>query len=166
MVPEPQGRAPITESEAAAEAWRLIEDAYRPLPAPIPTSFRDTSPIPAIGTAPPVPQPGRPPMSQRATDISGLMLAASLASVPIAGSVSLVMWTVGQADPVIVAIVCGAPVAFLAALSRVFKRAKDAAEAAPPEHHHHYSGTVLQDHSSHHTQNRGLIAHTRNELHR
>lgn len=170
MVPVPDPRkTPMTEAEAELEFRRLIEEGYCPAPlAPVPTStsFRDDTPIPAIGAAPPVPQPGRPSMSQRATDISGIMLSAGLASVPISGGVSLVMWTVGQVDPVVIGIVCVAPVAFLGALSRVFKRAKETVAAAPPEIHQHYEGTVHQDHSSYSTQTRGLIARTRNELHR
>lgn len=48
----------LTESEASAEAYRLIREAYRPeAPAPMATSFRDASPVPAVGTTPPVPQP-------------------------------------------------------------------------------------------------------------
>jgi hypothetical protein len=49
---------PLTDTEASAEAARLIREAYTPQEAtPAVTSFRDTSPVPAIGTAPPVPQP-------------------------------------------------------------------------------------------------------------
>jgi len=48
----------LTESEASAEAARLIAEAYRPTPEPRPvTAFRDTAPVPEIGTTPPVPQP-------------------------------------------------------------------------------------------------------------
>lgn len=47
---------PLTDSQASAEAARLIAEAYRPVPA-TPTYFRDDSPVPAIGTAPPVLQP-------------------------------------------------------------------------------------------------------------
>lgn len=49
----------LTAAEAADEAARLIREAYRPQdtePRPV-TSFRDTSPVPAIGSTPPVPQP-------------------------------------------------------------------------------------------------------------
>lgn len=49
---------PMTESEAAAEARRIIEENFRPEPQ-FPTSFRDDSPLPAYGTAPPVPQEDR-----------------------------------------------------------------------------------------------------------
>ncbi|MFJ6054713.1 hypothetical protein [Streptomyces sp. NPDC092307] len=47
----------MPESEAAAEARRLIDDwAARPVPHH-PTSFRDDTAPPAFGTAPPVKQP-------------------------------------------------------------------------------------------------------------
>ncbi|MEU6965061.1 hypothetical protein [Streptomyces chrestomyceticus] len=158
---------PTAPGHAPAQAHLLIqavEDVYRPAPD-MATSYRDTSPVPAVGTAPPVPQPGRPPMSQRATDLSALILTTSVASVPISGSVSLVLWTAGHVDPVVVGIVAGAPAVFLAALSRVFKRAKETAVAAPPEIHNHYSGaTVLQDHRTVTSQTHALVARTRNEL--
>lgn len=153
---------PHHKAQAAADAHHLIEaveDVYRPATA-VPTAYRDASPLPAVGTAPPVPQPGRPPMSQQATDISGVMLAAGIASVPVAGSVSLVMWTIGQIDPLVVGIVSGAPVALLAVLSRVLKGVQQAREAAPPTHHHHYTGTVVQDRTTVTSHTRGLIART------
>ncbi|MDX2973482.1 MULTISPECIES: hypothetical protein [Actinomycetes] len=51
---------PLTESEASAEAYRLIHEAYRPqAPALKPTSFRDHSPVPPIGDTPPVHQPDK-----------------------------------------------------------------------------------------------------------
>lgn len=50
-------RPPLAESEASAEAYRLIADAYRPNSPTGPTSYRDTTPVPAIGDTPPVPQP-------------------------------------------------------------------------------------------------------------
>ncbi|WP_427251132.1 hypothetical protein [Bacillus cereus] len=103
-------------------------------------------------------------MSQRATDLSALILTASFASVPISGSLSLLLWTAGHVDPVVVGIVAGAPTTFLLALSRVFKRAKETAAAAPPEIHNHYGGTVLQDHRTVTSQTHALVARTRNEL--
>ncbi|WP_030753192.1 hypothetical protein [Streptomyces sp. NRRL S-31] len=56
MTTDPQ--YPLTDTEASAEAKRLIREAYRPeTPAPAATTFRDTTPVPAIGSAPPVLQP-------------------------------------------------------------------------------------------------------------
>ncbi|MEU3521822.1 hypothetical protein ABZ770_42455 [Streptomyces sp. NPDC006654] len=109
-----------------------------------PTSYRDDSPVPTVGTAPPVPQPGRPPMSQRATDASALMLSASVASVPIGGMTSLVLYTIGHTDPTSLAIAASAPAALavpILALALLVKRAK---AAAPDVHHHHYNAPVDQ----------------------
>jgi hypothetical protein len=52
-------RPPLTESAASAEAYRLIREAYQEAPAPMATSFRDTSPVPAFGDALPVHQDDR-----------------------------------------------------------------------------------------------------------
>ena len=52
---------PMSDSEAAAEAKRIIEENFRPEP-PVrhfPTSFRDDSPVPAYGDTPPVHQDDR-----------------------------------------------------------------------------------------------------------
>ncbi|MFF0170239.1 hypothetical protein [Streptomyces prasinus] len=160
----PAGRA-LSEAQEKAEAARLIAECYSDN-APVATFYKDVSPVPTTGSAPPVQQPGRAPMSQRATDISGIMLSAGLASVPISGGISLVMWTVGHVDPVTVGIVCVAPVAFLGALSRVFKNVKAVAEAAPPVIHQHYEGTVIQDNTEINTHTRGVIARTRNHFDR
>jgi hypothetical protein len=137
--------AHMSETEAEAEAQRLIDDAYRPAPA-VPTSYRDPSPVPAVGDSPPVAQPGRPPMSQRAADASGVMLAGGIASLLVGGSASLVLYSLGQVDPVTLAIAAGAPVAFVAALSKVVRALS--ASAVHTEHHHHYTGPVEQDHTT------------------
>ncbi|WP_432021057.1 hypothetical protein [Streptomyces sp. 1222.5] len=57
MTTDPQ--YPLTETEASAEAARLIREAYRQEAdvRPAPTYFRDHSPVPTVGTTPPVPQP-------------------------------------------------------------------------------------------------------------
>lgn len=47
----------LTDSEASAEAARLIREAYRPVAPATPTYFRDTTPVPAFGTTPPERQP-------------------------------------------------------------------------------------------------------------
>lgn len=132
-----------------------------------PTAYRDDTPTPAIGTTPPVPQPGRPPMSQKATDTSALMLSAGAAALPIGAAATGILWASGNADPTVIGLICAAPVALavpILALTRLMNRAKQAAAALPPEHHHHYSGPVHQDHTVVTTQTRGVWAKTRNEL--
>ncbi|MFF7641504.1 hypothetical protein [Streptomyces canus] len=150
---------PLTDDQAATEAARIIADAYRPAPE-VPTSYRDTSPLPAYGDMPPVVQPGVPPMSQRAVDASRLMLTAGLATVP-PGLIAIgVLVASREADPTVIGMICAAPAAVavpVLALARLFRRI---GEAAPDEYHHHYSGPVHQEHTTTHT--RGLFASTRN----
>ncbi|SEF19006.1 hypothetical protein [Streptomyces sp. Ag109_O5-10] len=135
---------PLSPAAAAAEAERLIAEAYRPdTPPPVPavTSYRDTNPLPAYGSTPPVAQQGRPPMSQRAVDVSTVMLAGSVASVPVGGITCLVLWTLDAVNPVNLAIGGLTPVAILLAAGALLSRLK----GVHTEHHHHYSGPVHQD---------------------
>ncbi|WBO64477.1 hypothetical protein [Streptomyces camelliae] len=149
----------LTDAEAAAEARRIIEDAYRPAPT-TPTAYRDTSPLPAYGSALPVPQPGLPPMSQRATDASRLMLTAGLATVP-PGLIAIGLLIASRhADPTVIALLLGAPAVPILALTRLLRRAKD---AMPPEIHNHYTGPVYQDQRNLHTTTRGVWAKTTNQ---
>ncbi|WP_308056982.1 hypothetical protein [Streptomyces scabiei] len=138
-----------------AEARRLLAALDQ-----IPTSFRDETPVPPVGSALPVPQPGRPPMSQKATDASALMLSAGVASLPLGAAVTGVLWASGAADPAVVGMICGAPAALVLALSRLVRGVKQAA----PDVHHHYTGDVHQDYSQVNTTTRGVWARTRNQL--
>ncbi|MFI0230052.1 hypothetical protein [Streptomyces sp. NPDC017086] len=152
----------MTDTEAAAEARRIIADAYRPAPA-VPTAYRDTTPVPAYGSTPPVVQPGTPPMSQRAVDAGRLMLTAGLATVP-PGLIAIGLLIASEhADPTVIGLICSAPAAIavpILALARMLRRAKD---VVPNVHHHHYTGPVRQEHTTTHTH--GLIARTHTELH-
>ncbi|MET8098471.1 hypothetical protein ABZV29_18585 [Streptomyces sp. NPDC005236] len=144
--------APMSEAEAAAEARRIIADAYRP------TAYRDDTPVPAHGDTPPVAQPGRPPMSQGATDASVLMLSGA-AAVSMTGLTAAVLMYVSQfADPVVCGLVFGAPTALVLALARLAKRAKPA-----PDVHHHYTGPVHQDQRTVHSRTTGVWAKTNNQ---
>ncbi|AVH61575.1 hypothetical protein C4B68_34080 [Streptomyces dengpaensis] len=158
-MPEPKPTAPAAGqahlNDQAQQLLAAIEDAMR-----TPTSFRDDTPVPHHGTAPPVPQPGRPPMSQGAVDASTMMLSGGVATVLVGGAASLVMLASGHADPTVCAIIFGAPAGLVLALSRLVKRAK---ESQPDEHHHHYNGTVYQDQRHTHTSTRGVWAKTNNQ---
>lgn len=156
----PEQPAPVGQPTAQAERIiRAVEEVYNP-----PTSYRDDTPLPTVGSTPPVLQPGRPPMSQRATDASALMLSGGAASLLVGGSASLVMWASGHADPVVCAIVLGTPTALALAIGRLIGHIKATVEAAPAPVHHHYSGTVIQDSRSATSTTRGIIANNRNEL--
>ncbi|HEY8982674.1 MAG TPA: hypothetical protein VIU15_24190, partial [Streptomyces sp.] len=136
----------------------------RPAPT-LSTSYRDTSPLPPHGDTPPVPQPGIPPMSQRAVDASRLMLTAGLATVP-PGLVAIgILVASRQADPTVIGMICAAPAAVavpVLALARLFTRAREATPDVPDTHHHHYDGPVYQDQRTTHTRTAGLWAKTDN----
>ncbi|MET9916242.1 hypothetical protein ABZZ04_04040 [Streptomyces sp. NPDC006435] len=154
--PAPVGR-PLTAAEADLRARRLIDEAYTP------TSHRDDSPLPAYGPTPPVAQPGRPPMSQGATDASALLLTGSVASLSVGGATSLVLYTLGQVDPVTLTVGAAGPVALVLAAGSLLRAAARARADAHTEHHHHYTGPVHQDHRSTHTTTRGVWARTTNQ---
>ncbi|WP_326768846.1 hypothetical protein OG978_33760 [Streptomyces sp. NBC_01591] len=152
--PEPTDRAEVQKLANAVEE-ALAEEMK--------TFHRDDTPLPTVGPTPPVPQPGRPPMSQRATDASALMLSGGVASLLVGGSTSLVMLASGSADPVVCAVVLGAPAVLVLAIGRLAGRVKDTVEAAPPVIHQHINGDVHQDQRSINTTTRGVIANTRNQ---
>ncbi|MEU6535818.1 hypothetical protein [Streptomyces sp. NPDC047000] len=151
----------MSDTEAAAEAARIIADAYRPAPA-TPTAYRDDTPLPARGNAPPVVQPGRPPMSQRAVDASTLMLSAGAASLPVGAVAVSILLASGQADPAVIGMICAAPAGAVLAAGRLLRRAKD---AMPDVHHHHYDGPVHQDQRTITTRTTGIWAKTTNHDH-
>jgi hypothetical protein len=147
-----------TDREYAEQLIAAVNEALLP-----PTAYRDSSPIPAVGPTPPVAQPGRPPMSQKATDASALMLAAGAASLPIGGATSLVLYTLGHVDPAALAIGAAAPVALALAIGALIRTASRGLQGIHTEHHHHYAGPVSQEHHTVSTQTRGLFAKTINK---
>lgn len=158
---------PLTDAEAKVRAQQILAEWARP--AATETSYLDPSPVPAYGTTPPVPQPGRPPMSQRATDASVLMRTGSIAALSVSGGASLVLYTLSQVDPAALAIGAAGPVALVLAagyLLRSLGRAK--ADMSTTTTHHHYTGPVVQDHRSvtTTTTTKGMFARTRNDVHK
>ncbi|MDT0434082.1 MULTISPECIES: hypothetical protein [Streptomyces] len=150
--------APMSDTEAAAEASRLIADAYRPTPQQL-TAYRDTTPLPTRGTTEPVVQPGRPPMSQGATDASVLMLAGGATTAMVGGTAAVLLYVSQYADPVVCGLVFGAPTALVLALARLATRTRPA-----PDVHHHYEGsTVHQDQRNVTTRTTGVWARTNNQ---
>lgn len=174
-LPEPPARQPHATQAGQpinpdAQAFLAdVEDALKAAtkPAPlVPTSFRNDSlpSTPTIGPTPPVPQPGRPAMSQGATDASVLMLAGAGSVSMVSISAGVLMYLSQYADPVVCGIVLGAPTVVVLALCRLMRRAKEVVQAAPPVIHQTYIGTVHQDARTLNTTNRGVIANTRNQL--
>ncbi|WP_329592597.1 hypothetical protein OG195_29355 [Streptomyces sp. NBC_01362] len=154
---QPPASRPLSSAEADIRARRLIDEAYTPM------SHRDDSPLPAYGPTPPVAQPGRPPMSQKATDASALMLTGSVAALSVGGATSLVLYTLGQVDPVTLAMGAAGPVALVLAAGSLLRSLGRAKADAHTEHHHHYKGPVHQDHRAVHTTTRGMWAKTTNQ---
>ncbi|MEU0847716.1 hypothetical protein ABZ387_07075 [Streptomyces flaveolus] len=127
----------------------------------IATAFHDPTPVPQYGTTPPVPQPGRPPMSQKAVDASTVMLSASVATIPPGALAIGVMLASGYADPVVIGMIAAAPAALavpILAIARLLRGAKPA-----PDVHHHYEGPVYQDQRNVHSSTRGVWAKTNNQ---
>lgn len=146
---------PSTHDQAA----RLVEAVEEALT--LPTSYRDTSLLPAVGPNAPIPQPGRPPMSQKATDNSALMLSAGLATVP-PGLIAIgLLVASGYADPLVIGMICSAP-AFIAVPVLAIARLLRGAQGLGAEHHHHYNAPVTHHTVSTETQTRGLFAKTIN----
>ncbi|WHM30234.1 hypothetical protein OH540_09385 [Streptomyces sp. BPPL-273] len=118
------------------------------------TAFRDPTPVPKIGTTPPVPQPGRPPMSQKAVDTSTIMLSASAATIPPGVIAIGAMLASGYADATVIGMICAAPAIAavpIFAIARLLRGAKP-----EPDVHQHFHGAVTQ-HTTH-TENRGVWA--------
>jgi hypothetical protein len=152
-----------TTEHERAESARLITEALDDGGAPAATFYRDPNP-PAPTGAQPVAQPGRPPMSQRATDISGVITATGLASLPIGGGAALVLWQLSHVSPTVLAIAGLAPIGLVGAVGKALGRtAKEVAEAAPAEHHHHYEGPATVQHTEVHTESR-WFGRTTNQL--
>lgn len=164
---QPTAQAGQPAIDAQVQQFRAaIDDATR-----IPTFHRDSSEVPLIGNAPPVAQPGRPPMSQRAVDLNTTILTSSVLTTALGGAVTGILWGSGQADPTVIAWVCGCVVAVpvaialpVLALKSLMKSAKEVVQAAPAPVHHYYEGNVTIDQRSIHATTRGVIASTRNEL--
>lgn len=140
-----------------------VEDAFLAAQKPSARTSDPTVPSwadgPQIGTAPPVAQPGIPPMSQRSTDIGRTALYCGVATVP-PGLIAIgLLLASGQADPTVIGWICAAPAALAApilAVARVLRGAKDVVAAAPAEVHNHFGGPVHQEQRTVNNHNRGF----------
>ena len=118
-----------------------------------------TSPQAVIGNTPPEPQPGRTPMSQRATDQSVLMLCAGGMTLLAGGGISAVFVASDAANPIVVGVFFGGVgFVFLAAKALV----KGVKKLAPDETHHHYNAPVTVDQRTTQIETRGVWAKTDN----
>jgi hypothetical protein len=159
-LPAPKPAAPATGQAVKPLSDAVIEAAVRDTIRQ--TSFRDDTPVPKIGTAPPVAQPGIPPMSARTTEITRAIMFTSLATVPPGLVAVAVMVASEHANPTVIGMICAAPAAIAAPILALARLIRRAGEAAPDEIHNHYDGaTVYQQHT--HSSTRGVWARTNNQ---
>ncbi|MGW5197349.1 hypothetical protein [Streptomyces spiralis] len=159
VLPEPtptataagQATNPLTDAVIDAAIDHAIEEARR----------QGTTPKAVIGTAPPIAQPGRPPMSQKAVDLNTTILSVAVASVPVGGMTALVLHVLGTVDPTQLALGAAAPAALAVPILAIARLIRRAGEAAPDVHHHHYNGPV--DQREQRTENRGVWVRTNNK---
>ncbi|MDQ0694240.1 hypothetical protein [Streptomyces sp. W4I9-2] len=133
------------------------------------TYHRDETPLPVVGSAPPVEQPGRASMSQRAVDRNVTIITSSILTLAAGGAASAVLWSSGHANETVIAWICGGVVAVpvaltlpVLALKGLMKNAREVAEAAPTPVTNHFHGTVHHDSRTVTSTTRGVIANTRN----
>ncbi|MFE7485492.1 hypothetical protein [Streptomyces sp. NPDC057552] len=148
--PDPTVRRTADQLVAAVDEALLARQA---------TSYRDDRPLPAVGTTPPVAQPGQPPMSQWAVDSSGVLKAVSVASLPV----GVAVWIVGQVEPLVLGIIFGSPAVAALAVARLIAKVKDANQTAPQPITNHFHGTVHHDERTVTSTTRGIIANTRHD---
>lgn len=155
----PQAGQPHDTESVANELMASVNRAIaEELAKPYVTSYRDETSTPIIGSMPPHAQPGRAPMSQKASDASGLILSVGVACPLVGGGFALAMWSTGLANPTVIGWCVSGAVALVAAGAFFLRSLKATVEAAPPEIHQHHYGPVHQvyDHSTHEHTSHGV----------
>ncbi|MFE4969979.1 hypothetical protein [Streptomyces sp. NPDC056660] len=152
----------MTDAEATAEGRRIIADAYQPAHE-IPTAYRDTSPLPAYGTTPPVPQPDHRivPAWAAGTAVAGIGVGATCVGIGCG------IWLACQGFAAVTltsVLFVTLPIAGVAGIVAAVGSALRALRNVHTETHHHYSGPVRQETNTITAPAYGLIARNRNEL--
>ncbi|GGY11526.1 hypothetical protein [Streptomyces anandii] len=166
----------LTDAEAAAEARRIIAEAYRPVPQ-MPTAYRDPTPLPAYGSTPPVPQPDHRivPAWAAGTAVAGIGVGATCVGVgcgiwlacqgfAAVTLTSVLFVTLPIAAVAAVAAAIGSAIAAVAAVAAAIGSAVRSIKATHTETHHHYNGPVRQENTTLNTHTRGLTARTSNHV--
>ncbi|MCG7204147.1 hypothetical protein [Streptomyces arenae] len=154
----------MTDAEATAEARRIIADAYQAAHQ-IPTSYRDTSPLPAYGTTPPVPQPDHRivPAWAAGTAVAGIGVGATCVGIGCG------IWLACQGFAAVTltsVLFVTLPIAAVAGVVAAIGSALRSLKTTRTETHHHYVGPVRQETNTITAPAYGLIARNRNELNR
>jgi hypothetical protein len=155
--------APLSESEAAAEARRIIAEVYRPEPIHPGTYYRDTTPVPAIGLAAPVPQPDSRVVPEWAAGVAVASIGVGLGSFALGGGIWLVLE--GLSSVTLLGVLATiAPFAGLAALATAIGSAVSKARSGSTTHI--YQAPVAVTRRTEVTTNsRGMFSRSRTELH-
>lgn len=138
----PQSQRAHTVAEKEAE--RLIKEAFKPDPSvPTTTAYRDPTPVPAYGTAPPAHQPDRRVVPEWAAGVAVASIGAGCGAALIGAGIYAA--TAGLAQ-ISLAGVLAVAIPFLGAgfVAIAIGTAIRAARAAAPVTHHHYKGDVHQ----------------------
>ncbi|WP_432018835.1 hypothetical protein [Streptomyces sp. 1222.5] len=151
----------LSGADATEEARRIIADAYRPAPQ-IPTAYRDTAPLPAYGTTPPVAQPDSRivPAWAAGTAVAGIGVGAGFVGIGCAIWLACQGFAAVTLTSVLFITLPIAAVAVVTAIGSALRSLK----ATRTETHHHYGGPVRQENNTITAPAYGLIARNRNEL--
>jgi hypothetical protein len=151
-------RTPLNESQAAAEARRIIAAAWKEDPAPTPTAYRDTSPVPDFGSTPPVMQPDHRTVPAWAAGVAVASIGVGAGVTGLGCGAWLLLQGLSSVTLLgVLAIV--APFAGLAMVATAFGAAVSRARSASSTHI--YQGQVVKNTEvTSHT--RGMFSRTRN----
>jgi hypothetical protein len=156
-LPEPRPTIQAGQRQLSPETRKILDEIETVYSKSVPTSVRvEEVPHPA---PPAVQQPGRPPMSPRATGVSVMLVAGGFFSLCLGAATSMVLYFSQAANETVVITLCAAPPAVFLSLGALVKKIR---KAMPDEHHHHYEAPVFQDQRTTHTETRGVWARTNN----
>ncbi|MFB7453488.1 hypothetical protein [Streptomyces sp. NPDC056194] len=146
----PASGRPMSEAEAAAEAERILRTEFHNQPqptAPIPTSFRDETPLPPFGPTPPVLQP-------ETRTVPAWAAGTAVASIGIGAGITGVgcgTWLILQGLAAVTltsVLMVTLPIAALAALATTIGSALQHTRATVTHTENHYNAPVTQ-HTTH-----------------
>ncbi|UJV47331.1 hypothetical protein [Streptomyces sp. AMCC400023] len=138
---------PLSESEAEAEARRIIEGLWKSEPVATSTSFRDATPNPPYGTTPPVHQDDRRIVPAWA---AGVAVASIGVGAGITG-IGCGIWLACQGFAAVTltsVLFVTLPIAAVATVVVAVGSAIRGVKAANSETHHHYAGPVHQENNT------------------
>ncbi|WP_327372321.1 hypothetical protein [Streptomyces sp. NBC_01217] len=155
----------LTDAEAKAEAERLLTEAYRPqipLVRHIPTSFRDDTPLPAYGDAPPVHQDDKRIVPAWAAGIAVASIGVGAGITGIGCGAWLVLQGLASVTLYGVLMVT-LPFAGVAVVATAIGGAINKARSAVTKNV--FEGPVVQNTQINNTSNqRGMFSRTRNDV--